>query len=173
MREVIRRPQGPVGLALPPAMVDREPLLAELRPGSEAARQMADELETALAEQEASKRRLAAAQSWVKGASARLLEALEAGEGVQVPGALYFAAYGPDGSAEVAEATLRALADELEPFGLAPREEVRVRYPTATAIRARTRELRAAGIRVGSLVIDPPVRVKLRRRGVGTGEVQA
>lgn len=172
MREVTEV-SGQAELALPPAMVEREPLLALLEPGSETARKLADELETAVAELDACKRRTAAAEVWVKSVSKALLAALEAGEGVQVPGALYFAAYGPDGQAEVAQSMVRVLAEVLEPFGLAPREEVRVRYPSVSAIRAKGRELRAAGIRVRSLVIDPPVTVKLRRRGVGTGEVSS
>lgn len=170
MREVTQV-SGKAELVLPPAMLAREPLLARLAPGTEAARKLADELETAVAELEACKRRTAAAQDWVKATSERLLEELEAGHGVQVPGALYFAAYGPDGDAEVAQATVRVMADSLEPFGLAPREEVRVRFPTVGAIRARSRELRAAGINPRSLVIDAPMRVKLRRRTVGSGEV--
>jgi hypothetical protein len=166
------RAEARLELILPPVMVEREPELAGLVPGPLAAAEMAATLERALAERDEAKRRLAMADEAVRRAEAHLAELLEAGEGVQVPGALYFAAYGPDGAAEPSLTALRAHADVLGPMGLAPREVTTVKLPTVAAIRQAHRRLQELGIRRGAaaLLVEPPMRVKLRRRRVGTGE---
>jgi hypothetical protein len=171
MREVTKVSGAVRELVIPPSMLEREPLLAELLPGKEEARKLADELETAVAELDACRRRVASAEAWVERISRELAAALDPGYGVQVPGALYFAAFGPDGAASVNEAVIRGLAAELEPFGLAPRREERLRFPTVAQVRRQRHALRAAGI-TSNLIVEPPLTVKLRRRSVGTGEVK-